>query len=233
MCLQLSFADNLDDVAKRYNRLINTPRPVQSGIDRQYRVSAYNYPDYPIITNNPYIEIASWGLIPFWIKEPMDAYEIRRKTLNARSETIFEKRSYSEAVRSHRCIIPATGFFEWRHENDEVIPYFIYLKNEKLFSIAGLYDSWKDPDSGNSIKTFTLITTTGNSLMNYIHNSQQRMPVILSAENEKKWLSPDLSQTETESFLKPFPESEMAAYQVNRDFLKMRSSDPEIIKEVS
>lgn len=232
MCYQLSLADNIENIGRRYRRKTDLPQPVRQQVEGEYRVSAYNFPEYPIITPDPEIQIASWGLIPSWILEPMDAYEIRRKTMNARAETIFKKVSYRNSARSKRCLLPATGFFEWRHEDKKNIPYYIYLKNEKLFSIAGLYDVWEDPDTGDRIKTFTLITTAANPLMSYIHNTTCRMPAILPREAEEEWLNPELPREKVEKLLEPYPDTNMKAYPVSSDFLRMNPVDPAIIEEV-
>lgn len=231
MCYQLSLVESIENISKRYRRKADPSRSEHLQTEDEYRISAYNFPEYPVVTSDPEIQIAAWGLIPSWIKDPMDAYEIRRKTLNARAETIFKKVSYRDSARSKRCIIPATGFFEWRHENKKTVPYYIYPPNKGMFSIAGLYDTWEDPDTGDLIKTFTLITTRANPLMSYIHNTKCRMPAILLREEEEIWLDPAASPREVEKMLKPYPEQDMKAYIVSSDFLRMNPNDPAIIEE--
>lgn len=141
------------------------------------------------------------GLIPFWIKAKQEAEEIRKMTLNARADTIFEKPSFREPIIKKRCLIPSTGYFEWRHEGVKKIPYYIYLKDEKIFSI---------------------ITTDTNSLTDYIHNAKHRMPAILSKEDEEKWLDPTLPKKEISSLLKPFEAERMDAFTIKKNHQKMK-----------
>lgn len=104
------------------------------------------------------------------------------------------------------------------------------MKDEDIFSMAGIYSDWADPQTGEIIKTFSIITTEANDLMRYIHNTNFRMPVILREEDEKKWLSPQLNKDEIENLLHPIDSNTMDAYVVNNDFLRKDPRDPSIIK---
>jgi len=121
-----------------------------------------------------------WGLIPFWAKDE----KFGNKLINSKSETITEKPSFKNSFRQKRCLVICNGFYEWKKENNKKTPYRIFLKNNELFSMAGIWDTWKD-DEDRPINSFSIITTTPNSLMKNIHH---RMPVILRKEDEKKWL---------------------------------------------
>lgn len=125
------------------------------------------------------IELYTWGLIPFWVKNLEAANKISERTLNARSETIFEKPSFRHSIMSKRCLIIADGFFEWQHENKKAYPYYIKLKGNETFGIAGIWDSWTNPESKEEMRTFSVITTAANSLLEKVHNTRKRMPVIL------------------------------------------------------
>ena len=129
-----------------------------------------------------------------------------------------------------RCIVPSTGYFEWRHEEANKIPYYIYVKDEPIFSMAGIYDRWLDKDTGEEHKTFSIITTDTNSLTDYIDNTKHRMPAILTQEEEEKWLNPSLSKAEIASLLKPFDTEKMDAYVIRNDFLKKSPNDPTIVQ---
>lgn len=129
-----------------------------------------------------------------------------------------------------RCIVPSTGYFEWRHEGAKKIPYYIYLKDEPIFSMAGIYDSWLDKETGEEHSTFSIITTDTNSLTDYIHNTKHRMPAILSKENEEKWLNPNLTKQEIATFLHPYEADKMDAYQIENDFIKKTSNDSSILQ---
>lgn len=165
----------------------------------------------PIIIRNSSDKaiLARWGLIPSWAKDPKIAY----RTINARSEGIAEKPVFRGPFRSHRCLVPTTGFFEWRHIKKEKVPYYIHLKNDTLFAFAGLYDIWNDAE-GYPLTTFTIITTTPNRLMEPIHN---RMPVIFSQKDEDVWLNPDEHDTaKLLKLLDPYPEKDMMAVPVSK-----------------
>lgn len=143
-----------------------------------------------------------WGLIPSWAKDPKIGY----KMINARSESILEKPSFKKPFLSQRCLIPASGFYEWQHLDNKKIPYYFKLKDQDLFAFAGLYDEWKDPE-GYPLKTFTIITTEPNEVVAPIHN---RMPVILPEKSEDIWLDHTISDPQKLlSLLTPYKNSEM------------------------
>lgn len=125
----------------------------------------------------------TWGLIPSWAKDP----GIGSRMINARAETITEKPSFRGPFKYRRCIIPATGFIEWKSQagSKSKIPHFIYLSTKEPFAFAGLWETWNSPD-GSAIKTLTIITTQPNSFMEPIHN---RMPVILQRNAYAQWLN--------------------------------------------
>ena len=123
-----------------------------------------------------------WGLVPFWAKDP----SIGNRMINARAETVAEKPSYRAAFRHRRCLVLADGFYEWRRTGDTKTPYFISLANGEPFALAGLWESWKDKDSGDLLQTTTLITTDANDFMRPVHH---RMPVIVQSDTADEWLS--------------------------------------------
>ena len=151
-----------------------------------------------------------WGLIPSWAKDP----SMGSKLINARAETVVEKPSFKNAFRNRRCLVPATGFYEWKHDNGKT-PWHIGLKNGDAFSFAGLWDKWATGD-GTVIYSFTIITTSPNKLVEQIHD---RMPVILHRDDEQRWIvpCPDPSLVE---LLKPYPAELMEAMPVSKTFQK-------------
>lgn len=230
MCFHNSMSAKAVKLAARYGRKSDVVEIYQDILNEQYHVSAFTFPKYPIITTLKEIQVFNWGLIPFWIKTEEDADEIRRMTLNARADTIFEKPSFREPIMKKRCIVPSTGYFEWRHEGTKKIPYYIYLKDEPIFSMAGIYDSWLDKETGEELSTFSIITTDTNPLTDYIHNTKHRMPTILPKEDEERWLDPDLQKADVTSLLKPFDANKMDAYIIEKDFIKKISTDPTILQ---
>ena len=125
-------------------------------------------------------------------------------TLNAKAETIHSLSSFRESIKSRRCIVPLTSFYEWRWNDpkgNSKTKFQIGLK-EEIFSLAGIYDSWLDKETGENLNTFAVITTEANPMMAKIHNKKKRMPVILS--NNKEWFSDNY-----ENQLKSFDENKM------------------------
>lgn len=232
MCFHNSMSAKAIKVAARYGRKSDIVEIYQDILDEQYHVNAFKFPKYPIITTSDEIQVFNWGLIPFWVRTEKDAAEIRKITLNARADTIFEKPSFREPIMKKRCIVPSTGYFEWRHDGSKKIPYYIYLKDESIFSMAGIYDCWLDKVTGEEYFTFSIITTDTNPLTDYIHNTKHRMPAILSKENEEKWLDTSLTRANLESLLKPFDADKMDAYEIENDFTKKTPNDPSILQRV-
>jgi putative SOS response-associated peptidase YedK len=198
-----------------------------------YSACGFNFPPLPVITgeDNLHIVLYRWGLIPFWVKDYNSAMSIRQRTLNARAETIFEKPAFRYSIISKRCLIVADGFFEWRYENKKTFPYYIRLKNKAPFAFAGIWNTWKNPETQEEVKTYSVITTRANPLLEKIHNTQKRMPVILSAENERTWLQNDLERDKIQSFLQPYDPGEMEAYPVPKLVNKLgyNTENPEVM----
>lgn len=236
MCFYTANSKRALALAARYGRKTDSIEIVREMIEEQYCIPAYNYPDCAVVTNDEQIQVFKWGLIPHWTKTRADAEKHRKLTINARAETILDLPSYRVPVRTKRCIIPVTGYFEFNHRGKEVIPYFICLKSNELFSIAGIYDEWINPQTSEKTVTFSQITVPANDLTYEIHNggkNPHRMPAILKRDEETKWLSPALNDQEIRNLLKPFDASAMDAHTVAKDFMKMKSHDPLVIKPVA
>ncbi|NVO21294.1 MAG: SOS response-associated peptidase [Bacteroidetes bacterium] len=177
-----------------------------------------------VITNQNERQLSylKWGLIPSWAKDP----SIGNKMINARAETIAEKPSYRNPLRSQRCLIPSDGFYEWKL-NGKKIPYRIFLKDTRIFSFAGIWEKWKSPD-GDLVQTFTIITTSANEFMKSIH---ERMPVILNPEDEKRWLH-ETDHAAVMSLLKPCPPDTMDAYPVSDLVNSPRNEGPGVLERI-
>jgi putative SOS response-associated peptidase YedK len=184
----------------------------------RYIVSAFSHPKLPVITIDEPAEFNfyQWGLIPFWVKDEKSATDIKTKTLNARAETISEKPSFRDSFKSRRCLIPVHGFFEWHDLAGKKYPFYIRLKNNKAFALAGIYDNWINKATGELISGFSIVTTAANPLMAKIHNSKKRMPVILSPEAEHEWLDFSMPATIMKDLCRPFDQELLDAYPVAR-----------------
>jgi putative SOS response-associated peptidase YedK len=169
-----------------------------------------------------------WGLIPSWAKDP----EIGSRMINARAETLAEKPSFRTALRRRRCLIPASGFYEWKQSTDSKAktPMYIHLKSGKPFAFAGLWDLWNSPD-GSQVYSCTIITGQPNSLVQTIHN---RMPVILQPESYPHWLIVgDQRPEDLAPLLKPYPAEEMEAYPVSKMVNSPQNDLPECILPIT
>ena len=161
--------------------------------------------EMPVIVRGEKDEIACmrWGLVPHWIKDLRTA----QKPVNARAESLADKPLFRTLLEYGRCLVPASGFYEWKTEGKRKVPFYFHLPDQPLFAFAGLYDTWMGPE-GVPFMTYTLITCEPNALLAEIHN---RMPVILSEKNEERWLSRDQpARQDLPSILAPYPASAMA-----------------------
>jgi putative SOS response-associated peptidase YedK len=173
------------------------------------------------------IETLRWGLIPSWAKDE----SIGSKLINARSETLAEKPSFKNAFRSHRCIIPASGFFEWQKSaKGAKQPFYFYLKDKDVFGFAGLYEEWLDRDSGEQIETFTIITTEANEVLKSVHD---RMPVILKPKDYDQWLDAKEKDTnKLQKLLVSYPAKEIDSYKVSKDVNSPSNDSSELIENL-
>lgn len=164
-----------------------------------------------------------WGLVPKWSKT------ISGGLINARSETINEKPSFRQAFQQRRCIIPASGFYEWRKIGNRKTPYFIHMANDEPMALAGIWESWQSPD-GSSTDTCAILTTSANELVSKLHD---RMPVIITKESFDTWLNSDEHDSEgLKRLLVPCPPEAIAMYSVSTMVNKVGNDSPECVKPV-
>ncbi|MCC6543965.1 MAG: SOS response-associated peptidase [Nitrospirae bacterium] len=164
-----------------------------------------------------------WGFIPPWAKDMHIGY----KMINARAETLSEKPIFKSAIRRHRCLVVADGFYEWEKVGKEKKPYYIHLKSGRPFGFAGLYSYWQTPDD-SLICTGTIITTNANSLLEPIHN---RMPVIIPEDSRSEWLNPDIQdERRILPLLTPYDSENMEAYRVSTVVNSPGNDSPDNIK---
>jgi putative SOS response-associated peptidase YedK len=167
--------------------------------------------EVPVITGNGNIRCITmnWGLIPSWTKGESPAMA----PINARAEGLTEQKLFRTLLSASRCIVPATGFYEWKKSGHQKYPMYFRMKNQDIFGIAGLFDTWKAPDE-RIVRSFSIITTRPNSLVLPCHD---RMPAILKQEDETKWLAPGYAiNDELATILTPYPSEEMETYRVTK-----------------
>jgi len=154
------------------------------------------------------LEEMVWGLVPHWAKNPSTVGH----AINARAETLEERPTFRDPFLHNRCLVPATGFYEWKKEGKRREPYYIHRKDDEIFAIAGLYDIWRGA-GGAEIRSFVIVTTEPNSVVSRYHD---RMPAVLRPEDEEKWLFPGrLTPEKAWDILSPYPGDFLEAYRVS------------------
>ena len=149
-----------------------------------------------------------WGITPDFGKNK----PVAQKLINAKAETVDQKISFKSSFQRRRCIIPADGFYEWKKLGKKTkIPYRFTLRDNELFSMAGIWEEYESV-SGETQHTFLILTTTPNEVVSEIHD---RMPVILTKEAEKKWLDNYSSEEELKKYLAPYTSDQMLSFTVS------------------
>ena len=191
------------EILKEIFSLVDAPR-----LESRYNVAPTQM--VAVVRNQgdqSHLDLLKWGLVPGWSKD----LSFGSHLINARSETVAEKPAFRHAVKYRRCIVPISGFYEWDHSSSNKQPYYIRLSNLAPMCLAGLWESWKAQD-GNEIESFTILTTSANSLVDSIHD---RMPVILSPESFNFWLSHSMHDPDQLLPLyQPFSSDEMTIHKV-------------------
>jgi len=200
--------------------------PPQPAMEPRYNIAPSQ--PVPVVTRTGDGERALvemvWGLIPSWTKDPAAV----RHAINARAETLAERPSFRHSLQNRRCLVPASGFYEWKRSGKTSLPHYIHRKDDALVALAGLYDLWRSPD--NTVKkTFVIVTTEPNTLVSRYHD---RMPAILRSEDEETWLLQQPLDAETlRKVLTPYPAGELEAYAVSRKVNDPASKGAELIRK--
>lgn len=176
----------------------------------------------PVITQDG-LRMMRWGLIPKWAKDEKIGY----KLINARSETVFEKPMWNGIVKQRRCLIPANGFYEWKKQDDGKHPYYIHLKDQAIFSFAGLWETWEH--NGKIWETYSILTTSPNKEMESIH---ERMPVILHKDDEEQWLAAD-NQEDIQVLLKPYTDGKLDTFEVSKEVNTIKINNDTLIGPIN
>ena len=229
-------------------------RPLQSGFD---------YGLYPVLKKRDDekdfdIVLMEWGFLPVYAKTRKEAdflrkggvnsktgkFEPPKLTLNAIGEEILDKSTFKQAVRTHRCLVLSSGFFEWKHvyplnkktgqplKTAVKYPHYISVRDKEYFFMAGIYNNWTDRETGEHVESFAILTTAANELMEQIHNSKKRMPVIFTDAQAWQWLMEDLTDEQIHKLaITQFPSDEMQARTIAKDFQTALNPCDEFIYE--
>lgn len=205
MCGRFAQTREMESIFSRF-RFIGED---EAGVVPRYNIAPTQ--QVPVIFRDSvgdHLEAMRWGLVPHWSKEMPSG----KPLINARGETAAEKPSFRTPFKRHRCLVPASGFYEWKRNGSTKVPYFIRLTEGRSMCFAGLWDRW-DAADGTVLNSFVIITTFANGLMEGIHD---RMPVILREEDEGLWLDVDQHEPKRlKTLLVPYAEEEMEAYTVS------------------
>lgn len=188
MCFHSKQTKKAVELEHRFRARFDKPEAYQPSI-----FNGFQFPKTPVITNNQAqeIQLLNWGLIPHWAKDK----DIRKNTLNARIETIAEKPSFRNVIHQ-RCLVLVDGFYEWQWldpEGKKKQKYEIGLPDGEAFALGGLWSKWVDKETGEELNTYAILTTEAKGLMAEIHNSKNRMPLIIQPGFETAWLQEEIS----------------------------------------
>ncbi len=215
MCYNISYLEKrAERVTKHYGAEFK-PETRQLEI---FHVSGFVHTRLMVITQEEpdWIQEYTWGLIPAWCRDEKQAAEMMNRTLNAVGETAFEKPSFRNSIAKKRCLVIASGFYEWHTIGKKKFPFYVSLKERPFFSLGGIYEHWVNKETGELKNTFSIITTKANLLLEKIHNTKKRMPLILPAEKEKEWINPVLSKDAVLKIMQPFDEAHMQAHSISK-----------------
>ena len=218
--------------------------------------SGFDYPLWPVIKpiengQDFVIEMMHWEFIPSYIKTSEALLHFRKgginprtgqkdfphNTLNARGEDVLNKPTYKDAALHRRCLVLSSGFYEWRHftphgGKDTAYPYYISLRGQEYFFMAGIFNPWLDHATGEMINSFSILTTAANPMMEKIHNKKKRMPVILPEDQAGNWIQSNLSIDEIATIAKfQIADEGMLAHTIRKDFRQLEEPREEFIYE--
>ncbi len=220
--------DLIMDIEKRLRELQEFRKEGEKDYDPNrilFHVSGFLHPRLLVLYQEETLdfELMQWGLIPYWVKDLKMAAQIQNRTINARGETLFEKPSFRVPAKKQRCLIIVQSFFEHHHQKGKTYPYNVRKKNEDPIILAGIWDKWINKETGELVKSFSIITTKANALLGKIHNNpklkEPRMPLVLSREEALKWLDP-IKEAADEKFIKSmiksYVQDDLKAFAVRR-----------------
>jgi putative SOS response-associated peptidase YedK len=168
-------------------------------------------------------ECMRWQLVPNW--EP--AFNTKLSTINAKSETVFDSPLFGDLVVRQRCIVPISGFYEWKTEGQRKRPFKIHLQNNAVMSLAGIWDTWR-PGTPLERRSFSILTTAANAFMREIHD---RMPVILEGSTVNDWLNPEIHERQDlNELMKPCPNEWLSAVEVSSLVNSPKNNSPEVLR---
>ncbi|MEA3479287.1 MAG: SOS response-associated peptidase [Bacteroidota bacterium] len=235
MCGRYVLVQKIEVIEKRFN--VTTPATLD--FKPSYNISPGQYA--PVVTSdNPReLELLQFGMTPFWAKKPMYLFNARSEGDHNKdndpkfngAKGIISKPAFRKPIRSQRCLVIADCFIEGTLKERLGKPFVVYLKDmQRPFALAGIFDTWLNKETGELLKSFSIITTVANELLQKLPH--HRSPVILRSKDEKKWLNPGLPLTDITRLLRPFPADQMNAYPISPDIKNPRAEGAHLIKPI-
>jgi putative SOS response-associated peptidase YedK len=194
--------------------LPNTPPHYNGAPGQDYLVGRLNPK-----TGERSVDVLRWGLIPSWAKDRKIAWRM----INARAETVQTAPAFKKAYGKRRALLPVDGFYEWKKVGKEKLPYLIGMADGAPFTLAALWENWKDVQSGEWVRTFTIVTTVANGLVAALHD---RMPVIVAEQDRDRWMAAD----DPADLLRPYPAELMTMWPVSQRVNSVKNDGPELLE---
>ncbi len=226
MCGRYALSAEISDIAQEFS----TNSAPELSLPADWNIKPTN--DVYIIKNQA-IEIASWGIIAHWSKSDDEAAKSQSSAINARSESVHEKPTFKSAFRSNRCLLPATGYYEWASELGKYKtkqPIYISRDDNKLLAFTGIFQSWTSP-SGRVIQSVSIITRQAVGQLALVHS---RMPVFLPRDRWAEWMNPKINDVAKIRSLMdiPNPDANLGFHPVSSAVNSITGSGPELIEPI-
>ena len=226
MCGRYALSAAISDIAEEFS----TNSAPELSLPADWNIKPTN--DVYIIKNQA-IEIASWGMIAHWSKSDDEAAKSQSSAINARSESVHEKPTFKSAFRSNRCLLPATGYYEWASELGKYKtkqPIYISRDDNKLLAFTGIFQSWTSP-SGRVIQSVSIITRQAVGQLALVHS---RMPVFLPRDRWADWMNPKINDVEKIRSLMdiPNPDANLGFHPVSSAVNSITGSGPQLIAPI-
>lgn len=227
MCGRYSLSIRLDTLIQHFRTYFTVV--LDSGIEQHWRpryniAPTQHVPALRQLGGDTHLSLMRFGLVPHWADSPKTGYSL----INARAETIGQKPAFRQAFRRRRCLIPATGFYEWQAAGKSKQPWFLRVKDSEIFALAGLWEHWEGQDV--VIDSFSIVVTEANEFVRPIHD---RMPVILAPEDYESWLDPGNQDTHSlQQALRPWPAERMEGWPVSRRVNRPTNDGPELVQPI-
>ncbi|MGY3055428.1 putative SOS response-associated peptidase YedK [Pedobacter sp. UYEF25] len=238
MCYLVTQKSNASEISAYYDAPVTNSEEIEE-MKTWFKADGFAHPKLMVLRDQEgkrELELQQWGLMPSW-NMPMDKMlKLAKGTLNAKSETIRDLKSFKNSIDSKRCIIPVNNFFEYKHVKEEKevqkLPYLIHPVEQPFFNLAGIYSHYKNPATDQWITSFSIVTEPANVFMAGIHNSAKRMPLMVSNELINDWINPSSPQKMVDEIMQfACDDSYLAAYRVRQD-LKKAGNDESVMAQI-